>query len=68
MSGCASLRTRREIVMHTEAETHTEAERLRAALRRLRALLVRATNKQTRMAVAETIWQTEGRLHRVEEG
>jgi hypothetical protein len=55
------------MVMHTEAEMHAEAERLRAALRRLRALLVRAADKQTRIALAETILQTEGRLHRVED-
>jgi hypothetical protein len=67
MSGCASLRTRREIVMHAEAEMHTEVERLRAAIRRLRALLVRATDKQARRALAESIWEAEGRLHRVQD-
>jgi hypothetical protein len=46
---------------------HIEADKLRTDLRRLRAQLVRATDKQTRRALAESMLQTEGRLHRVEE-
>jgi hypothetical protein len=45
----------------------SEVDKVCADLKRLRARLARAADKQTHMALAESILQTEGRLHRVEE-
>jgi len=45
----------------------SEMDKVRADLKRLRALLVRATDKQTRAALAESIMQTEGQLRRAED-
>jgi hypothetical protein len=45
----------------------SEVDKVRADLKRLRARLARAADKQTRAALAETIMQTEGRLRRAED-
>jgi hypothetical protein len=45
----------------------SEADKLRADLKRLRARLVRAGDKQARAALAEIIMQQEGRIRRAED-
>jgi hypothetical protein len=55
------LEARREIVMHDEAN------KLRAALRRLRAQLSRTMNIQMRMTLSGNIMQMEERLRELEE-
>ena len=60
-SGCGNLKARREIVMHDEAN------KLRAALRRLRAQLSRTMDIQMRMTLSGSIMQMEERLRELEE-